>query len=256
MLSAGGIVDGLEAEGVLDFDQVRVTVSVGAVAANAVYTVRFTFDTVDIDIETDAGASPTPSSVAIAIADNIANNAIVGAFVSVSTLGTDILLEALAPGTPPWTFSESEAALSTTQSTFVDTTSGSPRDNILSTYGELVGGVRSDSLVATPAHNYNLPTGTGAAFVRASVWRVDGGAVPVQISGFQRNNPGTGTDPAFRRVFLVNIGTSTITLLHENANSDAANRIIGAGGASLVLPAGDSACLLYDAVTQRWRVVT
>jgi len=57
-----------------------------------------------------------------------------------------------------------------------------------------------------------------------------------------------------RRLTIVNVGASnSITLQNDNAASAAANRILFAGGANLGLSANDSATLIYDGITQRWR---
>jgi hypothetical protein len=54
---------------------------------------------------------------------------------------------------------------------------------------------------------------------------------------------------------LINIGSNTITLTHQDVLSTAANRIIVPGGSSLALLADESADIFYDTVTARWRVV-
>ena len=50
-------------------------------------------------------------------------------------------------------------------------------------------------------------------------------------------------------------GTKALTLLHQNAGSSAANRIITPSAASIFLGTNGWAILVYDEVTQRWRVV-
>ena len=58
-----------------------------------------------------------------------------------------------------------------------------------------------------------------------------------------------------RLLTLVNVGTNTITLKNQDANSSAQNRIIGLGAADFALAANVSALLWYDIVTLRWRQV-
>ena len=53
---------------------------------------------------------------------------------------------------------------------------------------------------------------------------------------------------------LTNVGTGALTILHNNAGSAAGNRVLVPGGGSLVLAANDTAELMYDNTSNRWRV--
>jgi len=57
-----------------------------------------------------------------------------------------------------------------------------------------------------------------------------------------------------RLMYLVNVGSNTITLKPEDALSTAANRFITHNGNNLSLPAGHVAICIYDGVASRWRV--
>lgn len=59
-----------------------------------------------------------------------------------------------------------------------------------------------------------------------------------------------------KAILLVNTGlTNTVTLVHENASSQAANRFLTPGGTSIALSAGQSIPVWYDTEASRWRVV-
>lgn len=55
--------------------------------------------------------------------------------------------------------------------------------------------------------------------------------------------------------WLINVGSNSITLKHQDTNSTAANRFIGIGAADVVLAADEKAMVVYDATTARWRVM-
>ena len=54
---------------------------------------------------------------------------------------------------------------------------------------------------------------------------------------------------------LVNVGTNELTLASASGSSDATNRFLITGG-DRVLRDGESASTFYDAVSQRWRLIT
>lgn len=54
---------------------------------------------------------------------------------------------------------------------------------------------------------------------------------------------------------IVNVGSFDLVLAHQSASSTASNRIITDTGADLTIGAGKAAFLLYDATTERWRVL-
>jgi len=108
------------------------------------------------------------------------------------------------------------------------------------------------SLVAlTPAqitadqNDYN-PEST--ATNRSSFWRISSDASRA-ITGIAN-----GLDGRF--LVLVNVGSNAITLKNEDAGSSAANRIITGIGATVTLDADDTAELIYDSTTSRWRQIS
>ncbi len=62
-----------------------------------------------------------------------------------------------------------------------------------------------------------------------------------------------GTDG--KTLVLVNVGSNTITLKHQDSGSSAGNRIIVPWAADYILAADGAAVLVYDNTTSRWRVI-
>lgn len=62
--------------------------------------------------------------------------------------------------------------------------------------------------------------------------------------------------PSSHRVLVVEAINSTVSLAHENASSTAANRITTPTAATVAIPSGGYAFLLYDVTTARWRVLS
>jgi hypothetical protein len=91
----------------------------------------------------------------------------------------------------------------------------------------------------TAAQN-NLSLGTGG-IVRIS------SSAAVNITGFAATSGGDAR-------MLSNVGSFAITLKHSDAASTAANRILCVGNADVVIAAGGSAVVYYDATDSRWRV--
>jgi len=58
-----------------------------------------------------------------------------------------------------------------------------------------------------------------------------------------------------KQKYIINIGSSNITILNDNSSSTAANRILIPGGGDLVLSQNDSITLFYDDASTRWRVI-
>lgn len=58
-----------------------------------------------------------------------------------------------------------------------------------------------------------------------------------------------------RALVVINVGANNIVLANQSASSAAANRIITATGADVTLAADDSAMLIYDNTSARWRLV-
>jgi hypothetical protein len=78
------------------------------------------------------------------------------------------------------------------------------------------------------------------------IWRLDSDA--------NRDITGIGAPTDGRRLLIANAGSFTIRLMHQNAGSDAANRIICSGGANISLAnTGQQALAWYDTTSTRWR---
>jgi hypothetical protein len=54
---------------------------------------------------------------------------------------------------------------------------------------------------------------------------------------------------------LINVGSNSITLSHQDAGSSTTNRIIVPGGSNITMLSNDSIDIFYDSITARWRVV-
>lgn len=59
-----------------------------------------------------------------------------------------------------------------------------------------------------------------------------------------------------KMLILNNVSTTTVTIENQAAASAAANRIITGSGSNIILASDQSATLLYDATTARWRVIS
>jgi hypothetical protein len=70
-----------------------------------------------------------------------------------------------------------------------------------------------------------------------------------------RDITGLSAGTSGQTVVLVNVGSATITLKHQNTGSSAANRIIVPWAGDYILAADGAAVLVYDATTSRWRVI-
>ena len=91
----------------------------------------------------------------------------------------------------------------------------------------------------TAAQN-NLSLGAGG------IVRISSNAA-INITGFAATSGGDAR-------MLSNVGSFAITLKHSDAASAAANRILCVGNADVVIAAGGSAVVYYDATDSRWRV--
>lgn len=56
-----------------------------------------------------------------------------------------------------------------------------------------------------------------------------------------------------RHLYIANVGSNDLVLANQSASSSAANRIITSTGANITIAADDSAILIYDDTTSRWR---
>ncbi|MCZ7646931.1 MAG: hypothetical protein M5U26_16855 [Planctomycetota bacterium] len=68
-----------------------------------------------------------------------------------------------------------------------------------------------------------------------------------------RNVTGLAGGSDGRQLWVANAGNFAIVFKHEAAGSAAANRLIGIGGTDVTLAANETAILIYDGTTQRWR---
>lgn len=86
----------------------------------------------------------------------------------------------------------------------------------------------------------------------ARVLRVSASTSPRRISGIAL----TGGNNDGRTITVINHGSVNIILEDEEAASVAANRIVTSLGADLTVTGNDSAVLMYDGTTARWRVIS
>lgn len=98
----------------------------------------------------------------------------------------------------------------------------------------------SPAQITADQNDYNLGTGT---FFRL-------------VSNASRNITGLANGADGRMVYLVNVGANNIVLQNQNAGSTDANKIITGTGADVTLAADNAATLIYDAASQRWRVLS
>lgn len=81
----------------------------------------------------------------------------------------------------------------------------------------------------------------------ASCYRVSGPTLPFAVSGIQ-----SGVDG--KLLWLHNVSTAPMIILHNDVNGLAGEKIINADGKNLTLPSDASIFLMYDAVSSAWRV--
>lgn len=100
--------------------------------------------------------------------------------------------------------------------------------------------VDTPTTISANQNNYSLSSTADIVRISASAART--------ITGFVAGANG-------RPVLLINVGSFAITLAHQSASSDAANRVICRDSANYIVDAGASALLIYDSVDSRWRQV-
>lgn len=104
-------------------------------------------------------------------------------------------------------------------------------------------GAGGDAVTATPSqitsnqNNYALPSNT-------DIVRLSSDAVRT-ITGFEADTGAVVT--------LYNVGSFDIRIDHEDTASTAANRVMSATGADIVLAPTDNVTLVYDSTSSRWR---
>jgi hypothetical protein len=100
--------------------------------------------------------------------------------------------------------------------------------------------VTSPSQITASQNNYNPGEG--------DIFRLDSNAAR-DITGLVARSNGDA-------ILLVNVGSHNITLKHESASSDAANRMTVPWAGDYVLAgAGGAALLVYFTASNRWRVI-
>lgn len=99
--------------------------------------------------------------------------------------------------------------------------------------------VNSPTALSADQNNYALP-------VTADIYRFTS-STPVTISGIAAGYDGQSE-------ILINVGSSTITLANNSANSSAGNRFATSWGGNLVLNSGNMARIVYDSTSAVWRV--
>lgn len=119
----------------------------------------------------------------------------------------------------------------------------------------------------------HLTVGAGLSISGTTIAAANAVVSPSQITGNQNDySPGTGdivrlSSDAARNItgisagtdgevrVLVNVGSFTITLVHQSTSSTAANRFLVSFGADYLLAANAAAVIMYDGTTSRWRVI-
>lgn len=91
----------------------------------------------------------------------------------------------------------------------------------------------------------DLTLSTNASYFRIS------SSVNTDITGINSTGVADG-----RLLIVVNVGTNTITLKHQDAASSAANRFDLPGGGDVILGARGTATLIYDGSDARWNLVS
>lgn len=128
------------------------------------------------------------------------------------------------------------------------------------------GGARVSLSAAQSGANADITSLTALSLLRLLA------TSPAQITADQNDyNPGTGsnfrlsTDAARtvtgfaggadgRLMLIANVGSFNLVLANQNAGSVAANRIVTGTGADVTVAADDTAILIYDSVSSRWRL--
>jgi hypothetical protein len=89
----------------------------------------------------------------------------------------------------------------------------------------------------------------------ALVYRLNPTGTTREITGFAPTG-GNSLNGHGRHIVIWNIGSVDLKLMHQNAGSTAANRILVSGGGDMTLASNERAALWYDPTTARWRTST
>lgn len=109
---------------------------------------------------------------------------------------------------------------------------------VSSTAGRFSIKAATPAIITADVNDYNPGAGGFFRISSDSAWRVTG-----IVAGADGDT-----------LYLVNVGANDIFLRNEDASSTAANRIITGTGAAVTLSADDTAMLIYDAASARWRL--
>jgi len=119
-------------------------------------------------------------------------------------------------------------------------------------------GIGGGQIYATAGSFAYLPTSVTLSANTNNLGVGKNGLIRIQSTG---NYDLTGLVPiggaaanAWRVIYILNSGTNTITLKHEDANSTAENRFYTHNGNNLLLQANHFVIGMYDEFLSRWRV--
>ncbi len=96
----------------------------------------------------------------------------------------------------------------------------------------------------------NVTTNDLSLNINASYFRISS-TVNTDITGIVSTGVADG-----RLLIIVNVGSNTITLKHEDAASANANRFDLPGGSDVILGSRGTATLIYDAADARWNLIS
>lgn len=108
---------------------------------------------------------------------------------------------------------------------------------------KLILDIASPAQLTGNADDYAIPTGSNAR----SVLRLSS-STGVNITGIVAAETGY-------ILKIANVGSNSISLIHQSVASAAENRIIGPNGGNLNVGAGEGCTLVYDGTTLRWRII-
>lgn len=109
--------------------------------------------------------------------------------------------------------------------------------------------------ISTTTHNLQIGV-AGLVKINCTANSDLTGLVSENIQSNTVITPGGSTTAALdgQVIYLLNTGTNTLTLKHEDANSTAVNRLYTHNGNNLTMPVGHITLCLYCTAISRWRV--
>lgn len=108
--------------------------------------------------------------------------------------------------------------------------------------GSNVNGFKSSTLTAGDNDDFD-------AELYSKTLRITANASGSALTGIADGHPG-------REMLVVNISANTLTLENEDTASTAVNRITSGTGAAITLDQNDTATLIYDDISSRWRILS